>query len=116
MNGFDLESKLKCLRVPERTEEYWQDFPAQVRRQLHRPRPELPMRPILRPQFAWAGGLSLALALTIVGIQLQPLQAMSLAIAKQEQQLRLHLARLDAGLHLLMFNPHGMGYLLTEPS
>ena len=39
MNNFDLDAKLKSLRVPERTEEYWNDFPSQVRVQLRRAAP-----------------------------------------------------------------------------
>ena len=114
MNDFDLESKLKNVRVPERTEEYWNDFPAQVRGQLRRSQPESMPRPVWRPRLAWAGGLALAVALTLVCIQFHPLQSVSLAIAKHEQHFRMQLAQLDAGLHVLMFNPHGMGYLLAE--
>jgi hypothetical protein len=37
-----------------------------------------------------------------------------LAIAKQQQHFHAHLARLNAGLHVLMLNTDGMGYLLAE--
>ena len=39
MNLADLEARLKSVRVPERTEEYWNDFPARVRGQLRRRTP-----------------------------------------------------------------------------
>ena len=39
MNDFELKSKLKNVPVPERTEGYWDDFPARVRSQLRRPTP-----------------------------------------------------------------------------
>jgi hypothetical protein len=112
MNDFDLESKLKNLRVPERTEEYWNDFPSQVRGQLHRASPELPSHSAGGWQLAWAGGV--ALALVLVCFQFHPLQTVSLAIAKQERHFHMQLARLDTGLHKLMLNTDGMGYLLAE--
>lgn len=112
MNDFDLESKLKSLRVPERTDEYWNDFPGQVRVQLRHVRPELLLRPSNGLRFAWAGGV--ALALVLVCLQFHPFQTMSLAIAKQERHFHVQLARLDTGLHRLMLNTDGMGYLLAE--
>ena len=36
MNDFDLEAKLKRVLVPERSEEYWSDFPSRIRVQLRR--------------------------------------------------------------------------------
>jgi hypothetical protein len=112
MNDFDLESKLRNLRVPERTEEYWNDFPAQVRVQMHRSRPELPPRSSGGLRFAFAG--CFALALILVCFQFHPLQIVSLTIAKQERHFHMQLARLDTGLHKLMLNTDGMGYLLAE--
>jgi len=112
MNDFGLESKLKSLRVPERTQEYWNDFPSQVRVQLRRSRPEFSPRSFSSLRFACGGGF--ALALVMVCFQFHPLQTVSLAIAKQERHFHTQLARLDTGLHKLMLNTDGMGYLLTE--
>ena len=112
MNDLDLESKLKSLRVPERTEEYWDDFPSHVRLQLHRSRPELSPRSFGGLRFACAG--CFALALILVCFEFHPLQTVSLAIAKQERHFHMQLARLDTGLHKLMLNTDGMGYLLAE--
>ena len=114
MNDFDLESKLKSVRVPERPEEYWSDFPSRVRVQLPRERREFVPQSARRPRLAWAGGLALAAVLVFVCIQFHPLQTLSLAITKQQQHFHAHLARLDAGLHVLMLNTDGMGYLLAE--
>jgi hypothetical protein len=114
MNDFELESKLKSLRVPERPEEYWNDFPSRVRVQLPRERREFAPRSAWRSRLAWAGGLALAVALVFVCIQFHPLRTVSLAITKQQHQFHAQLARLDAGLHVLMLNTDGMGYLLTE--
>src|SRR5664279_3126765 len=113
MNDFELESKLKSVPVPERTDEYWNDFPSRVRVQLRRERPEFAPRRAWRPRLAWAGSFALALALVLVCVQFHPLQTMSLAITKQQQHFHAHLARLDAGLHVLMLNTDGMGSLLT---
>jgi len=112
MNDFELESKLKSLRVPERVEDYWESFPSQVRVNLHRADVKPVAENFWLPRLAWAGGLTLALVL--VCLQLHPLQSVSLAITKQERQFHTQLAQLDAGLHVLMFNPHGMSYLLAE--
>jgi hypothetical protein len=114
MNDFDLNRKLKNVPLPEPPETYWDNFPAQVRVQLPRSRPEFTPRPTWRPRPAWAGGLAVALALAFVCLEFHPLQTASSAITKHERHLRLQLAQLDAGLHVLMFNPHGMSYLLTE--
>ncbi len=114
MNDFDLESKLKSVRVPERPEEYWGDFPSRVRVQLPRERREFTPQNAWRLRLAWAGGFALAVALVFVCVQFHPFQTVSLAITKQQRQFHAQLARLDAGLHVLMLNTHGMDYLLTE--
>ena len=114
MNDFDLESKLKSVRVPERPAEYWWDFPSRIRVQLHRERPEFTPQSVWRPRLAWAGGFALAVALVFVCIEFHPLQTVSLAIEKQHRHFHAQLARLDTGLHKLMLNTDGMGYLLAE--
>ena len=114
MNDFELESKLKSVRVPERPDEYWDDFPSRVRMQLPRERREFAPRSAWRPRLAWAGGFALAVALVFVCVQFHPFQTASLAITKQQRQFHAQLARLDIGLHKLMLNTDGMGYLLTE--
>jgi hypothetical protein len=114
MNDFDLESRLKSVPVPERSGEYWNDFPARVRFQLPRERRESAPRSVWRPRLKFAGGLALALALIYVGERYQPLQAASDAITRHEQQFHTQMARLEKGARILVFNPHGMGYLLAE--
>lgn len=115
MNDFDLETKLKSIRVPKRPDEYWEDFPSRLRVQLRRERLEFSRPGAWRPRLAWTGGFALAVALVFVCIEYHPLQTMSLAIAKQERHVHMQLARLDTGLHKLMLNTDGMGYLLAEP-
>lgn len=114
MNDFELQSKLESVRVPERPEEYWDDFPSRVRVQLPRERREFTPQSTGRQRLAWSVGFALAVALVFVCVQFHPFQTVSLAITKQQRQFHAQFARLDAGLHVLMLNTHGMGYLLTE--
>jgi hypothetical protein len=116
MNDFDLESKLKSVRVPERSDEYWDDFPARVRMQLGRERGVFTPRPAWRPRLAWAGGLALTVAVLSVCLDFHLVKAVSVAIDRHEGRLHAQLARLDAGLHKLVLNTDGMGYLLSEPN
>jgi hypothetical protein len=111
MNDSELKSLLRNAPVPERSEEYWDDFPSRVRVQLHRERLETLPRNAWRPRLAWAGGFTLAL---FVCIQFRALQHASAAIDQHERQLHAQVAQIESNLHLLMFNPHGMGYLLAE--
>jgi len=114
MNDSELKARLRNAPVPERSEEYWDDFPGQVRRQLRRERREFTPRSAWRLRLAWAGGFALGVALTLVCFQFHPLQKASAALTRHEHQFHAQVAQIESGLHLLMFNPHGMGYLLAE--
>ena len=114
MNDSDLEKRLKSVRVPERSEDYWEDFPSRVRVQLRRERVTSTPQTIWRLRPAWAAGFALAVVLIFACVQFHPLQTVSLAIAKKENHFRAQLAQLDTGLHRLMLNTDGMGYLLAE--
>ncbi len=114
MNDFELESKLKSVSPPARTEDYWENFPAQVRMNLRRATVKPVAENLWLPRLAWSGGFALAVALVFVCVQFHPLQTASAAINKQERHLHAQLAQLDTGLHTLMLNTHGMGYLLGE--
>jgi hypothetical protein len=114
MNDFELESKLKTVPVPARSEDYWENFPSQVRANLRRAPVEFAPQNfwLLRP--AWGGCFALTVALVFVCVQFHPLQTISLAIMKQQRHFHTQLVRLDTGLHVLMLNTDGMGYLLAE--
>ena len=114
MNDSELKSKLNSVRVPERTDDYWTDFPSRVRLQLPRERREFVPQSIWRPRLSWASGLAVAALLIFICIQFQPLQKASAAIARHQQHLRLEFARFNAGLHVLMLDQHGMSYLVAE--
>jgi hypothetical protein len=114
MNDFDLESKLKRAPVPERPDEYWNDFPSRIRVQLRQARTEPAPRTGWRPRLSWAGGFALAVALAFVCVEYHPLRTAAAALTQKEQHFHAQLARLDAGLHVLILNTDGMGYLLTD--
>ena len=114
MNDLDLESRLKSVHLPERSDEYWNDFPARIRVQLRFEQNGVKPRSVWRPRIAWAGAFALALALIYIGERFQPLETASRAITRHERHITQQIAQLESGLHILMFNPHGMGYLLSE--
>jgi len=113
MNDHDLAAKLRSVPVPERSEEYWDDFPARVRRQLPRGTATAAPRRSWRAPLVWSGDFALVAALVFLCLQYHPVQAAA-ALTRQDRCFHAQLARLDAGLHRLMLNTDGMGYLLTE--
>ena len=74
---FELKSKLKNVPVPERTEEYWDDFPTRVRSQLRRPPPPAELRENWLPSFSWKFGFSVACLVIGLLVFNQPLKAAS---------------------------------------
>jgi len=59
MSEFNLNDTLRQAKVPERSPEYWQDFPRQVTSQLHRPSPARTQPAWMFPRLAWAAGFAL---------------------------------------------------------
>ena len=114
MNDSELKTLLRNTPVPERSEEYWNDFPRSVRVQLRRERRQLAPQKNRRLRLEWAGGFALGVVLTLLCVQYHPLQKASASITRHEHQLQAQVAQIETNLHLLMFNPHGMGYLLAE--
>lgn len=111
MNDSELKARLRNAPVPERSDEYWDDFPARVRMQLNRERHESAPRRAWRPRLAWAGGFALAVFMCV---QFHAFQHASTVLARHERQFHAQVAQIETNLHLLMFNPHGMGYLLAD--
>jgi hypothetical protein len=114
MNLADLEARLKSVRVPERSEEYWNDFPARVRGQLRRRAPATESRVSWLPQLAWglgAGFVGLVIGLLVLS---PPLERASHAIFQKEQFVRQQLAMLPCHLRVLMADEHGLHYLVAE--
>jgi hypothetical protein len=114
MNDFDLDARLKRVPLPQRPEEYWEDFPSQVRRQLRRTTPEFEAGEKWLPQLAWK--MSVGFACVVVGLLVlnQPLKAATCAIFKNEQIIRSQLAQLPDHLRIFMADEHGLHYLIAE--
>lgn len=114
MNDSELESRLRNVPVPERSEEYWNDFPVQMRlKSYRRHRPPEPEKTWL-PRFAWAGGLAVALVLVFVSIQFHVLPKTSAALTRHERHFRAEMGAIESGMQLLIFNPHGMTNVVNE--
>ncbi len=106
MNDFELKSKLKSVRVPERSADYWENFPSQVRMNLRRT--EFRPRQIFWPRLAWAGGLAfgcLFLVMTLAPIHFA---------LKNERTIRREMAELPQHLRVFMADEHGLHYLIAE--
>ena len=108
MTDLELESKLKTVRVPERSADYWEDFPSQVRVQL-RPVFNQPPRSRVWPRLAWSGGLAFACALFAFVI----FPAINV-LSKNERTIRRELAELPHHLRAFMADEHGLHYLIAD--
>jgi hypothetical protein len=114
MNDFDLDAKLKKIPLPARSDDYWENFPAQVRFQLQRTAPEKAVRQNPPARFFWNAGLGFACFLIGLLVLNQPLKAASGALFKNEQTLRQQLAQLPNHLRAFMADEHGLHYLIAE--
>ena len=118
MNNYELQQKLKGLPVPERTEEYWNDFPGRVSSQLRRPAVQPAVKQEMdnrwRIRFAWQFAASVACLFVGLLIVHQPLRAASSAVMRQEIALRHELNSLPKHLRILMADEHGMHYLIAD--
>ncbi|HZF00533.1 MAG TPA: hypothetical protein VE344_01415 [Methylomirabilota bacterium] len=109
MNDFELESKLKSVRVPARSEDYWEEFPSQVRLQLRPIFAERAPQKKFLPRLAWSGGFVLACLFFVLAIW----PALQIAL-KNERTFRRELAELPHHLHVFMADEHGLHYLIAE--
>jgi hypothetical protein len=117
MNDFDLESRLRELGAPERSDEYWDDFPSRIRAQLRRRQPMLEPRREGFSSLAWPLrwiGFATTAALIFVCVQLHPLRALSAAVKGDGHYVQSHLSRLDASLHRLMTDTVNMTNTVSE--
>jgi hypothetical protein len=60
MNDFELDRSLKAARVPERPEEYWEDFPRRVSVRLRTAPVRRRVEPRWQPRLAWGAGAAFA--------------------------------------------------------
>jgi hypothetical protein len=115
MKDFDLESKVKAVRVPERDDDYWEAFPRRVLAELRRVPVERPARRAFLPGLLWGGRLALAcLMLGFCLWQSRMPRALSHALLKDEQELRQSVARFHHNLGRLMQDEHGLHKLIED--
>jgi hypothetical protein len=114
MNDLELQARLKSAPVPARPAEYWEEFPWRVRVQLERRQPAPRRSRSWRQRLGWAADLGFSAALILICLQCRPWQPAAAAITQRERCLHVEFARLDAGLHQLMLNTDGLGYLLND--
>jgi hypothetical protein len=108
MNDFELESRLKDIPLPARTDGYWEQFPPRVRSQL-RPVSEERPQMIFARRFAW--GSAVAFACLIFALALWPTFEV---VVKDARVFRRELAQLPNHLHVLMADEHGMHHLIAD--
>ena len=109
MNDFELESKLKSAPLPERAQDYWENFPARVRLQLRRAPAEFVPQKTFLPRLAWSGGF--AAACLVFTLSLWPSVHVLL---QNEKTFRHELAQLPNHLRTFMADEHGMHYLVAD--
>lgn len=116
MNDFDLESKLKTVRVPERGEDYWEAFPRRVLAKS-RATPVERIQRVWLPRLVW--GSSIAFACLVVGFWFghgfgRPQKTVSYALMKNARSFHAELAQLQKGVHTLMRIDHGLHSLIED--
>jgi hypothetical protein len=116
MNDFELESKLKTVRLPARTEDYWENFPARVRAKLRPDRADWTPHNHSSPWLAWAGGLAYACLLLSVSVwcERHPRQNPFYALFQNERAVSKELAQLPGHLRVFMQDEHGMHRLVAD--
>lgn len=109
MNDRELEAMLNVVRIPERSEEYWSDFPSRVR--LHLGRLAAMERPYKSraTHRRWNGGMAFACALSVA--LLVPLFNAAL---KGERMLQRDAEQFPRNMQLFMADQHGMQYLVAD--
>jgi hypothetical protein len=117
MKDFDLESRVKAVRVPERNGEYWEAFPRRVLSELRAVPAERPAPRAFLPGFMWCGRLALAcLMLSFCLWQSRMPGTISRALLKDEKELRRSVQRMESNLGRLMRDEHGLDSLIKDPS
>jgi hypothetical protein len=109
MNDSELESKLKRVPLPVRSEEYWENFPAQVRANLRRSPAEIAPHNFPLPGLAWSGGFSLAC------LTLALLLGSAFHVCVQDgKKFHRELTELPGHLRVFMADEHGLHYLIAD--
>jgi hypothetical protein len=118
MKNFDLESKIKSVRVPERDAAFWQALPQRVlARTQAAPKPPAPRAPLRYSLFTILNS-QLALACLVLGFclwQSRMPQAISRVLRQDEREMRQAIAQFHGRLDLLLRDEHGLHNLVQDP-
>jgi hypothetical protein len=114
VNDFELHSKLKKVPVPERAEDYWNEFPIRVQGQLRQRSIPVDSTLLWPPRLAWQFAVGVACFFLGLLALNQPLHAVSTAVMQKEIALRHQLNALPKNLRLLMTDEHGLQYLIAD--
>jgi hypothetical protein len=109
MNDLDLTRNLKAIQVPERSDEYWDDFPSRVRIQLAWPVLVERARWHGRPRWGW--NARLAMACVLLFFSLVPVFHAAL---KDDRLLRLRAEQLSQNMRVFMADEHGMQNVIAD--
>jgi hypothetical protein len=115
MKNIDLDSEIKRLRVPERSQEYWDAFPDRVLAELRTRPAEALAREVFMPRLAW--GCGIALACLVLGISFGPSGAsrrLYSAVAKHERALSRSVRQFPGRVCALMQDEHGMWVVMED--
>ena len=115
MKNFDLDTHLRVSRAPERSDEYWADFPGRVTREVRsRPLPR-PARSSWLPQLAW--GFSLAFGCFALGYFIGhdgvP-KSVSHALLENQHEIRMSVVTFPQHLRTFMQDEHGLQKLVPD--
>lgn len=117
MNDADLQSQIKAIRAPERSEEYWESFPERVLRASRAPAVAQPEPRSFVPGFLWGFRLALTCAaLAFCLWESNVPKVVTRALRKDEKQLRESVQRFDRNLASFMRDEHGLHNLVADPS
>jgi len=114
---FDLDAQLRRLQTPERSAEYWADFPGRVTGELRArplPRPNR-ARASWLPQLAW--GFSLAFGCFVLGYVIghnDGPRGFTHSLLQNQRQFSVSLAQFPDRFRSLMLEERGMQKLLPE--
>ena len=118
MRGFDLESKIKSVRVPERGEKFWETLPQRVMaRAQTAAEPPTPRVPFHYSLFTILTS-QIALACLVLGFclwQNRMPQALSHELLQEEREMRQTLVQISGHLDMLMRDEHGLHSLIQDP-
>ena len=116
MKDFDLKSKIRSIRVPQREEEYWEAFPQRVMAQTRNARnDQRTTRENFMAGIWW--GARLAVTCLMLGFCLwesQVPRTVSHVLRQDEREFRQSIQRIDYNVGRLMQDEHGLEQLVGD--